>query len=265
MTLDDIFRVLWDRYRSMAPIAQQCRRMLHARGEAWVVDHVALRTFDTEGLGLDSLTRVFTQVGYVETGRYRFSSKRLHAVSLSDSRGERPRVFISCFETNSLPEELRQELLALVSSPEGELRDWFRGERPWRMPSFETYARLREESEYAAWLSVFGICANHFTVAVNALRTISTIRELNRILREAGVELNEAGGEVKGSPELLLEQSSTMADRVPVSFSCGRVEEIRSCYMEFAARYEDPKTGTLFDGFLPESADRIFESTDEVQ
>ena len=61
---------------------------------------------------------------------------------------------------------------------------------------------------------------------------------------------------------MLLEQSSTIADRVPWRFADGSVREIPSCYYEFALRHPDPDTGELYQGFVAASADRIFESTD---
>jgi len=65
---------------------------------------------------------------------------------------------------------------------------------------------------------------------------------------------------VKGTPEKLLEQSSTLADRVEVMFQEGKFT-VPSCYYEFAKRYEGAD-GKLFSGFVAGSADKIFESTD---
>ena len=65
---------------------------------------------------------------------------------------------------------------------------------------------------------------------------------------------------IKGSPEELLEQSSTMADRAEVAFSDQTVS-IPSCFYEFALRYPKPD-GELYTGFVAASADKIFESTD---
>ncbi len=59
---------------------------------------------------------------------------------------------------------------------------------------------------------------------------------------------------------MLLEQSSTLADKVSVAFSDGELA-IPSCFYEFALRY--PKAdGELYTGFVAASADKIFESTD---
>ena len=79
-------------------------------------------------------------------------------------------------------------------------------------------------------------------------------------LKENGFELNNSGGEIKGSKEVLLEQSSTLADKIEVEFSDNKLI-IPSCYFEFAKRYA-MKDGSLYQGFVAQSADKIFESTD---
>ena len=50
------------------------------------------------------------------------------------------------------------------------------------------------------------------------------------------------------------------ADRMPVEFANGVVEEIPTCYYEFALRYPDAE-GKPYQGFVAASADKIFEST----
>jgi hypothetical protein len=119
---------------------------------------------------------------------------------------------------------------------------------------------LRDESEYAAWLYLFGFRANHFTVSINYLEKFSGIIEVNEFLKSQGFPMNDSGGEVKGSPEQLLEQSSTLADQLEVAFQEGTYR-VPSCYYEFATRYKDAN-GKLFSGFIAGSADKIFESTD---
>ncbi|MFB6258856.1 MAG: TraB/GumN family protein [Flavobacteriales bacterium] len=83
------------------------------------------------------------------------------------------------------------------------------------------------------------------------------------LLRDNGFELNTSGGEVKGSPDVFLEQSSTMANDVEVEFTDGTYE-IPFCYYEFARLYEKPD-GEMYQGFVAKSADKIFESTDRKE
>ena len=119
---------------------------------------------------------------------------------------------------------------------------------------------LLEESEYAAWMYIYGFRANHFTINVNALKDFDSLQELNTYLENKGWKLNASGGKIKGTPEQLLEQSSTLADLYSINFEEGTIE-IPSCYYEFALRYP-LSNGELYQGFIASSADKIFESTD---
>ena len=146
--------------------------------------------------------------------------------------------------------------------PNSILPDLINSGNVWGTPIYDTYLKLKQESEYAAWLYVYGFRANHFTVSVNALKKYNDIYNLNQFLKDNGFMLNESGGEVKGSPGELLEQSSTKAGKSDIKFVKGTYN-IPSCYYEFAKRYPD-KTGKLYGGFIAKSADKIFESTDNL-
>jgi hypothetical protein len=74
--------------------------------------------------------------------------------------------------------------------------------------------------------------------------------------------MNTSGGEIKGSPEQLLEQSSVLADTQELEFREG-THTVTTCYYEFAKRYP-MENGELYNGFIAASADKIFESTDLV-
>ena len=130
--------------------------------------------------------------------------------------------------------------------------------RRWSLDA-ATYEALYQESEYAGWMAAFGFCANHFTVFVNALKTVPNIEELADLLIRQGFTMNEAGGLIKGSTDVYLKQCSTMAARIEVPFTDGPTT-IPSCYYEFAERYP-LADGQLYQGFVAASADKIFEST----
>jgi hypothetical protein len=89
-----------------------------------------------------------------------------------------------------------------------------------------------------------------------------SLAQMNSLLKESGFELNTSGGEIKGGPDVLLAQSSTMADKIEVQFTNGK-KLVPSCFYEFAQRYQTP-TGKLYQGFVAASADKIFESTNSV-
>ena len=94
----------------------------------------------------------------------------------------------------------------------------------------------------------------------NHLDSYKSIEQVNKKILSAGFKMNEVGGLIKGSPSVLLEQSSTLADHVQVQFSDG-YKEIPGCFYEFAKRYP-MADGHLYQGFVSASADKIFSSTD---
>jgi hypothetical protein len=264
MKAAEIFEKLWEQYSGENPSAELIYNLFQNSGERVVNDHVAFRTFDDPRVNIDVIARPFLEAGYVPAGDYYFEAKKLRArhYELSED-AESPRVFISELILDEFSEDLRRMVRSqldaipeeLLASPEL----IFRGTLG-KSISYEIYERLREESEYAAWLYAFGFRANHFTVSINYLNGFDRLEAVNDFLKENGYPLNNSGGEIKGSPEELLEQSSTLADRVKVSFTDG-VHTIPGCYYEFALRYPD-ENGRIFSGFIAGSADKIFESTD---
>ena len=264
MKASEIFENLWEQYSRENPSAEQISDLFKNSGERVVNDHVAFRTFDDPRVNIDVIARPFIEAGYVPAGMYFFEVKKLRARHYElPGDPESPRVFISELILDEFSENLqrtiRSELDAVpeehLSSPEliyhGTL---------FNSTSYDLYCQLREESEYAAWLYAFGYRANHFTISINYLSGFDRIEAVNDFLKENGYPLNSSGGEIKGSPEQLLEQSSTLADRVEVPFTDG-VHTIPGCYYEFALRYPGVD-GQIFSGFIAGSADKIFESTD---
>ncbi|RBP22255.1 uncharacterized protein DUF1338 [Marinobacter pelagius] len=257
-----LFRELWENYRTVTPSAERIHRLLAEREPRPVVnDHIALRTFNLDPVGLDTLARHFLNLGYEACGEYHFEAKKLYARHFEHPDKHAPKVFISELLVDQCSPGLQQIVGKLVDQvdPDSTTADNFLySGRHWQV-SRDTYRELLEESEYAAWMAAWGYRANHFTVSINDLDSIHSVAEMNQLLKDNGFTVNSSGGEVKGSPKDLLEQSSTMADRVAVRFS-DREEVIPSCFYEFALRYPKPD-GELYTGFVAASADKIFEST----
>jgi hypothetical protein len=251
---------LWTDYAAITPQAGAIDRLLRAAGETVVNDHIALRTFNDPRIDIDALAAPFVAAGWRPAGVYRFAEKQLDARHYEPPGPDLPRLFISELRLHACSPTLRAcvgDLLAqLPRDPPGPLT--LLG-RPWSI-DFATVEQLRRESEYAAWLAAHGLRANHFTVSINALTTIPTIAAMVAFLRSHGFPLNAAGGVVKGAPDVLLEQCSTLADPVVVEFTDG-AHAVPGCYYEFARRHPGPD-GRLFSGFIEGSADKIFESTD---
>ena len=264
MKTETIFEKLWEQYIAENHGAGQIHNLFVDKGERVVNDHVAFRTFDDPRVNIDMLAKPFLEAGYIPAGEYHFEVKKLKARHYElPGNPEAPRVFISELMLDEFSEELQntiREQLDAVSKDVLESPDLIFQGSIFSSISHATYLRLREESEYAAWMYAFGYRANHFTVSINYLKHFAGIEDVNSFLKANDFQLNSSGGEIKGTPKQLLEQSSTLADQVEVKFSDG-THIIPGCYYEFARRYRDAK-GTLFSAFIAGSADKIFESTD---
>lgn len=261
MTPDVLFQPLWNDYiQRLCPSAEKVHQLLQ-EDEELINDHIALRTFNVEPLGIATLAKPFLDAGYKPCGEYVFESKKLAAKHFEHPDPKQPKVFISELKVDECSSELQAIVAKLVEQVDTDkLKDheFLYGGRLWDL-SYADFQTLAKESEYAAWLAAHGYGANHFTVSVNQLNAFDEVKGVNDHLRAAGFTINEFGGEVKGTPEVLLEQSSTMADKVAVQFTEGS-EIIPGGFYEFAKRYP-MSNGELYPGFVAASADKIFEST----
>ncbi|MGX9418055.1 2-oxoadipate dioxygenase/decarboxylase family protein [Vibrio sp. WJH972] len=262
MTPEQLFSYLWQDYASrLCPSAHKIKDLLQEEREL-INDHIALRTFNIEPLGLETLAAQFAKLGYQVGGKYHFEAKKLRARHYEHPNPDLPKVFISELlveELSITAQKVIRSLVAQVDSHYFSEPDFLYAGRPWSL-SIEQYHLLSEESEYAAWVAAHGYGANHFTVSVNQLNRFEQVKNVNQYLRQHDFAINESGGEVKGTPELMLEQSSTMADIVEVSLIETELR-LPGGFYEFAKRYPTD-SGVLYSGFVEASANKIFESTD---
>ena len=220
--------------------------------------HLILKRFD-----LNRATELLATIGYEAFDHYTFPDKHLRAKAyrVTDDTGA-PKIFFSELiraelsnEAQSIINEITENLKGKLDLPD------LTGDYPFYNPTLDQYQTLANVSEYAGWLSTMGYQANHFTVNVNALRTLGSIEEVVELLLENQYHLNEVGGRIKGTPADLLIQASTIADQISFEFSDGIISEVPSCFYEFAFRLPNSH-GELFQGFVPNNANAIFESTD---
>jgi Domain of unknown function (DUF1338) len=255
------FDALWADFVGIAPQAAALRRHFEAHGETVQNDHVAFRTFDRGPLRLDALEPLLLELGYEPFEDYRFVDKHLRARAYLCAGS--PRIFLSELLIDELSSQAREwveHCAKQVGASRGSSLEVLHAGRLWQPLTFAQYQTLADESEYAGWLCAHGMHANHFTVSVNALRHLTTLSQVLDFVENHGYAINAAGGRIKGTPRDLLEQGATLADRVAIQFADG-AHTIPSCYYEFALRH-NKADGTLYEGFVPSSADKIFESTD---
>ncbi len=261
MKLRELLKFFWDDYIDITPVAHEVHKLLKERGERITNDHIAFRTFSHSDIGLDVFENFFKVYGYVKSGEYNFELKKLNAIHLENIIDPSlPKIFISELRYKELSENSISIIEREITRIKGlSLEELFAQKDIFKVSSIE-YKELISESEYAGWLCALGLRANHFTVFVNDLKSITGLDELNKLLINKNIPLNKSGGIIKGSPSEYLEQTSTMANKREIKFT-DKTMSVPTCYYEFARRYNMP-SGELFHGFVTQSADKIFESTD---
>ncbi|MDR4987413.1 MAG: DUF1338 domain-containing protein [Bacteroidales bacterium] len=261
---NETFQRFWDTYSSQNPSAKRIHALFTTLGEEVVHDHIALRTFNDPRMNIDVVAKVFTDNGYEARGTYDFKAKKVFGKHFEHKTDpEAPKVFISELLLEQFSDFLRQTVNEKLDSlPDEAYRDPMLvfGGSIWGEISLDTYNKLREESEYAAWTLVYGYRANHFAIKVNALKNFGSLQDVNAFIKDNGYLMNtSSGNEIYGAPEELLEQSATRAEIREVRFTDG-MHKIPSCFYEFTLRYPDAD-GLLYPGFKAANADKIFEST----
>lgn len=255
---------MWIDYCRLNPAAQKIYDLFSGQGEIVLNDHIALRTFRHPRLGIASMAETFLRLGYREIQDYHFKEKKLYAKHYEHSDESMPKIFISELLLDQFSVETQKkirEIVDQISDTTIKSESFCYSGRNWKL-SFKDYEQLARESEYASWVAAIGFRPNHFTVNVNAMKKLNSVEKVNQFLESHGFILNASGGKIKGTPAELLEQSSTMAELIEVSFDEG-VKKVPGCYYEFARRYTD-SSGKLYHGFIAASADKIFESTNRM-
>jgi hypothetical protein len=262
--LQTLFDNLWNQYTIDSPDSLKVFKLLENEGENVINDHIAIRTFSDERVNVDKLAKFWQVLGYEEKAKYRFENKKLTAKHFEHKTDKNmPKVFISQLETSEFSKFVQETAKKCVDKIPTNLldkEDILYSGCCWGDLDYDVYQKLLNESEYAAWLYVFGFRANHFTVYVNHMKKLNSVVAINEFLKANGFRLNSFGGEIKGTPNELLEQSSTMANEVSIKFKQGNYTILNSFY-EFAKRYP-MDNGELYQGFIAASADKLFESTD---
>ena len=225
---------LWERYAAHVPYA---RTFVMLSGAELRNDHVAFRSLD-----LEPIARVFEGFGWKRAGRYDLPDAHLNAIHLS--KAGQPRVFVSELRVGELSPRAREILAQLPREPPFDgTPDWFRG--PGLRPSESELLELERESQYGAWLLLFGREVNHFTASV------PDVALWQQRMRDAGIPMKD---EIEGAPGAPLRQTATKAALRRV-----RLRDVERdwpyAYLEIAER------NAGFDGFIDTQARQLFEMT----
>jgi hypothetical protein len=286
--LQGVFAVYRDRVPDVQKITDAMVSYGIVAGQSEILnDHIAFRTMGVKNLGIASFEKIFLAHGYEKRDYFFFEGKKLDAYWYAPPDDELPRVFISELRVKDLSEKTQQIIEkytgTIATDPADsinlnnveEVTEFFH--KPlWQLPTLEDYKALLEESEYAAWVIYNRYYLNHYTISVHQLDgEHRTLEQFNDFLKSIGITLNNAGGEIKVSPDGLLRQSSSVAEKIEAEFAGGDKAVISGSYVEFAERLPLPEFAHLpfaeikrhmrRDGFESGNADKIFESTFTTQ
>ena len=286
--LDQVLGGLMQRYKERVPDVQ---RVINAMINEGVInsaneienDHIAFRTMGVQNLGICSLEKIFLHYGYTIKDHYFFPAKKLNAYWYAPPVPEYPRIFISELIVGELPAKTREIIRSytneVTADPVDNIDlndaaavDNFLHSGLWRLPTWEDFLALSNQSEYAAWVIYNRYYLNHFTVSVHNLKIgYNTVSGFNNFLERNGFKLNDSGGKIKTSPDGYLLQSSTVAEMIDAEFAGDVTHRISGSYVEFAERKvlaqyaglsaNEIKREHRREGFEAGNADKIFEST----
>ena len=136
MTLDDLFEKLWQQYSTVNTQAEAIHSLLKRRGEAVVNDHIALRTFASDKVGMAVVSKAFVDFGYEVKGHYEFKQKKLRAIHFE--KDGYPRVFISELKLEEFDDDFQIKINTLFDSLSiviCQSQDFSCRGRPWPMIS----------------------------------------------------------------------------------------------------------------------------------
>ncbi len=282
--LDALFTTYEERVPDVRKITQGMIRAGMVKSQTEIInDHIAFRTMGVPNLGIASFEKIFLAHGYTKKDFYHFETKKLDAYWYAPPREDLPRIFISELKVNLLAPEVQQIIYKYthtVSSDPVDRLDLNNSKEVaaffqtslWSLPALEDYEALLNESEYAAWVIYNRYYLNHYTISVHDLPgAYAHLESFNEFVKSLGIQLNNAGGEIKTSGDGLLRQSSSVANQVEAQFAEGAIKKISGSYVEFAERsilpeFKDLDPSALLrkhrrEGFEASNADKIFEST----
>jgi 2-oxoadipate dioxygenase/decarboxylase-like protein len=228
---------LWERYAAHVPYA---RTFVELSGGNFRNDHVAFRSLKGRG-GIEPIVAFFERYGWARRDAYDFPDAHLDAVYLAKA-GE-PRVFVSQLRVEELSPRARR-ILDQLPTP-GELTDLDSFSAPGILVREDELLELERDSQYGAWLLLFGREVNHFTASVD------DVEQWQRRMRAAGIPMKD---EIEGEPGAGLRQTATRAAPRRVRLR-EREREWPYAYLEIAERSGG------FDGFVAAQARQLFEMT----
>ncbi|RUR89142.1 DUF1338 domain-containing protein [Nostoc sp. PCC 7120 = FACHB-418] len=294
----NLFSLLWQNYSARVTYARTYQQMITSAGGTVANDHIAFRSLRLSidrpqgkvNLGIGYLSQIAEALGYEPAGEYIFPQTHLYALHYrhpQQAEFDLPKLFISELIVDELPDKIAQLIVQTVSTIPDNFTSpvkYFHQEkgndeviaqqlqkvftRPWLTPRRSVVEEVNNITQYGAWVLLHGYAVNHFTGYVNRHQTpeYADIDHTARGLANLGVPMK---AEIEGDVTCGLRQTATQAVKEMVTVIddiSGQEVEIpwTYAYYEVAQRYPlqvEPGKEALFDGFLGNNAQQLFEMT----
>lgn len=293
-----IFNQLWESYsahlKELSTIQSHIQKHFQ---EKLILDHFAL--IDLPGLytGMDTLTCLFSYLGYSVRGQDYLTEKQNNFRWLSEevtpetlAVDASPQIVVADFRREELAPEvlkiidhyagfaqaldndqlkiLHQRTLQQDEKAASELSRFilnYLQSRDWPLPTVKEYEIVKSHNELLAWVLVMGRQVNHFAWAIHLSKSFSQLKIFNQFLNSSlNISLNQKGGLIKGNINKGIEQSSTQPAIKSIKLADG-VIALSDRFIEFVWRYpkkvgENRRWHDYFTGFVADNADRVVES-----
>lgn len=293
-----VFSQLWESFRTHLVEIETIQSHIQKHfQEKLIQDHFAIIDLPGPNTGIDTLTCLFSYLGYEVRGQDYLAEKQNNFRWLSEEiQPDRlvtealPQIVVADFRREALAPEIlkisdyyagfaqalnRDQLEFLhrrtLQQDKSAAADLCRvilnylQTRDWPLPTVKEYESVKNHNELLAWVLVMGRQVNHFAWAIHLSKGFTQLKLFNELLNSTlNIALNKKGGVIKGDINRGIEQSSTQPAIKPVRLADGLID-LPDRFIEFVWRYPKKAGGNrlwhdYFTGFIADNADRVVES-----
>jgi 2-oxoadipate dioxygenase/decarboxylase len=293
-----VFSQLWKAYSThlieLSTIQSHLQRYFQ---EKLILDHFALIDLPGPYTGMDTLTCLFSYLGYSVRGQGYLAEKQNNFRWLSEEVSSEalavdvsPQIVVADFRREALPPKvlkivdhyagfakaldndrlkvLHQRTLLQDKVAAGDLSKFilnYLQSRDWPLPTVQEYEIVKSKNELLAWVLVMGRQVNHFAWAIHLSQCFSQLKVFNHFLSSIlNISLNKKGGLIKGNINKGIEQSATQPAIKSIKLADGIIE-LPDRFIEFVWRYpkkagKNRRWHDYFTGFVADNANRVVES-----
>lgn len=293
-----VFSQLWESYRTHLVEIDTIQSYIQKHfQEKLIQDHFAIIDLPGPNIGMDTLTCLFSYLGYEVRGQdyltekqnnFRWLSEEINYHSLASDVS--PQIVVADFRREELSpkilkiidyyasfaqalnidqlEFLHQRTLQQDETAATELCSFilnYLQVKDWPLPTVKEYEIVKNQNELLAWVLVMGRQVNHFAWSIHLSKSFSQLNLFNEFLSSTlNISLNKKGGLIKGDINRGIEQSSTQPAIKSIRLADGIID-LPDRFIEFVWRHpkkvgENKLWHDYFTGFVAENADRVVES-----